>query len=427
MRCSSWVLPAVLVLALVGGLAPTLLADGVVRDGMGAISTGRGATNLGFADNAAIIYDNPAAMTNVAGSGLLELSIDTVVCDLHYTDPDNDVNNIHRGYPAGMVGYIWRDPDSCWAYGIGGFAPAGFGAEFDTTNPHTGPARYMSLGLVAKLLPALAYQVTDRLSIGGTLGVALGHNELEGPFYIQTGPLAGAPTLLDLQATGAAVTGGIGLQYHLTPRTTLGLAYTEETQFDLDGPAQATVITPLGPLESRFDADARLVWPRSLGIGLKHDLTCCHRFGIDVIWYDWSSAFDQLDLVFSNPSNPVVAGLLGPEIRDTFPIGWHDTVSYRFGYEWDANPCLTWRLGYIYHESPVPDDTLNPYLDGVLEHTLSAGLSYRLRRGTLSLAYQYSFGPERQVGDSAIVGDDFSNSTFEAEAHWANISWLIAY
>jgi len=72
--------------------------------------------------------------------------------------------------------------------------------------------------------------VTDRLSIGGNLGLALGHTELEGPFFIQTGPFAGAPTLLSLHTTGAAAAGGFGFQYLLTPQTTIGLGYVEQTR-----------------------------------------------------------------------------------------------------------------------------------------------------------------------------------------------------
>src|SRR5439155_515346 len=267
-------------------ISPVALADGVVRDGVGPISTGRGATNLGFADNAAIILDNPAGMSNVAGTGLLEGGVDTVIPGLHYTDPDNpNVNNILRGFPCGMIGYVSRSYDSPWSYGLGAFAPAGFGAEYRMTNPFTGPALYRSLGMMGKLLPAVSYQWNDRLSIGGSVGVALGHTELEGPFFIQTGPFAGAPTLLNLHNTGAAACGGVGLQYLLTPDTTVGLAYTAPTQFNMDGNARATIITPFGPLTSGFDAHAKLTWPGSLGIGLKHNLCCCQRVGVDVIWY----------------------------------------------------------------------------------------------------------------------------------------------
>jgi long-chain fatty acid transport protein len=402
--------------------------DGVVRDGVGAISTARGGTNLGFADNAAIILDNPAGMSNAPDCGFWELGVDTVICDLHYSDTENDVDNEVKGFPSGMFGLVRHVSDSPWSYGLGVFAPAGFSAEFDMINPHTGPTRQKSLGVLGKVLPGLSCQVTDRLSIGGTLGVGIGHVELEGPFYIQTGPLAGAPTLMDLQATDAAVVGSLGLQYALTPRTTIGVSYTEETRFIFDGTTRATLITPLGPVGSDFDTQIDLVWPRSVGVGLKHELCACQRLGVDVIWYDWSHAFDRLDLRFSNPSNPIVGGLIpGGVLSDSLAMDWEDSVSLRLGYEWDSSDVVTWRLGYVYHDAPVPDATLNPFIDGVLEHAFALGVSRAYEDASLNLAYQYSFGDERRVGDSALVGDDFSNSTFDADAHWVSFSVLVPY
>ena len=81
-------------------------ADGLVRDGVGPISTGRGGTNQGFADNAAIILDNPGAMVNVAGSGLAEFGADTVITDVHYSNPLNNVSSKIRPLPMPVLGYI---------------------------------------------------------------------------------------------------------------------------------------------------------------------------------------------------------------------------------------------------------------------------------------------------------------------------------
>jgi long-subunit fatty acid transport protein len=401
--------------------------DGVVRDGIGAISTARGGTNLGFSDNSAIIIDNPAGMSNVPGCGLTEIGVDTVICDLHYSDPQNDVDNEVKGFPSGTFGYIKHLDGTPWSWGIGVFAPAGFSAEFDMVNPVVGPARYKSLGVLGKVLPGVSYQVNERLSIGAAVGVGIGQVELEGPFFVQTGPLAGAPTLLDLQATDATVVANIGLQYKITPRTTLGIAYTEESRFVFDGSSVATLFTPLGVIGSDFDTQIDLVWPRSLGVGVKHEMANCHRVAADVIWYDWSHAFDRIDLVFTNPSNPVIGALAGPEIRDSFPLRWSDSVSLRLGYEWDSSDVVTWRLGYVYHDSPVPDATLTPFVDGVLEHAVAVGVSRIYSRGILNLAYQYSWHDERTVTDSDIVGGDFDNSTFDADAHWVSFSLLYPF
>jgi hypothetical protein len=63
----------------------------------------------------------------------------------------------------------------------------------------------------------------------------------------------------------------------------------------------------------------------------------------------------------------------------------------------------------------------------VLEHAFALGLSRRYDRCLLNLAYQYSFSPERNVGASALAGGDFTDSTFQAQAHWASASVLIPF
>lgn len=403
---------------------PSLYADGLIRDGIGAVSIGRGGTNLGFADNGTIILDNPAAMTNIAGTHLHDIGIDGVITDLHYADPGNSIDGEFSIFPSGMAGFVHRDPDSRLAVGMGAFAPAGFGARYYMDNPHLGRSLYKSIGALAKVLPGAALQVTDRLSIGGTFGLAISHVELEGPFYTQTGSMKGMPSLFDLQSTGVTTAWGTGLQYHLTPATTVGLAYTSENQFNFDGSARTTMQTPFGPISSEFDSETRLTWPRSVGLGIKHRLCECRRIGFDVYWYNWSDAFDQMDITLSNATNPSVTALAGPDITDQFPMNWKDTYSFRFGYEWESTPGRVWRTGYVYHDSPVPNNTLNPYLDGVLEHALSIGYSRPTKYGRVNLAYQFTWGPTRDVDNSHLAGNDFSDSSFTAAAHWLSISFL---
>jgi hypothetical protein len=81
-------------------------------------------------------------------------------------------------------------------------------------------------------------------------------------------------------------------------------------------------------------------------------------------------------------------------------------------------------MGYVYHRSPVPAATLNPYLDGILEHVVTAGASQRVGASWITFAYQYSWSPTRTVGTSDIVGGDFSNSSLRADAHWFALSVL---
>jgi hypothetical protein len=99
----------------------------------------------------------------------------------------------------------------------------------------------------------------------------------------------------------------------------------------------------------------------------------------------------------------------------------------RLGYEWEPTDLDTWRVGYTYHGSPVPDSTLNPFLDGVLEHGFSVGYSRKMNRAILNLAYQYNFGKQRHVGNSAIIGGLFDNTSLNAQAQFAMVSLLFPF
>lgn len=411
-------------------LTSPMLGDGVIRDGLGAISAGRGSTNIAHADNGAIIADNPAGIANVPGTGLAEVSFDVLFTDIHYSDPQNDVDSADNPVPLAHAALIKKSADGRWAWSLGFFAPAGFGAEYDMEGPAQLPGQrhYESFGAMAKILPGAAYRLSDRLSVGGTLGMAISHIELEAPYFLQSpGPFQGLPTILDLQTTGTALTWSAGLQYQWTGRTTVGLVYQDQTRFRLDGNARVEV-PPITPLpsggQSYFDVDLRKKWPRSVGLGVKHTLCPHRRLSLDVIWFGWSDAFDHFDLTFSDPQDSSIAALVGPTLLERFPLNWRDTVSVRAGYEYALDDCRTLRFGYIYHRNPIPDETLTTYIQATLEHGFSAGYGWKTHGYDVNLAYQFSFGSERNIGTSDIIGGDFSNGRSLTLAHWLFLGFL---
>jgi long-subunit fatty acid transport protein len=171
------------------------------------------------------------------------------------------------------------------------------------------------------------------------------------------------------------------------------------------------------PVNSSFDTRADLVWPQSIGVGIQHILSDRHRVGLDVVWYDWSHAFNRLDMQLSNPSNPLFQAL-APTISDTFPLNWKDSVTVRTGYEFLYTQRDTFRLGYVYNSNTIPTGTLTPYIPALLNHTVSTGYSHAFKKVSFNFAYQYAFGDSRNVGTSQVVGGDFSHSRLDSDAHW---------
>jgi long-subunit fatty acid transport protein len=136
--------------------------------------------------------------------------------------------------------------------------------------------------------------------------------------------------------------------------------------------------------------------------------------------------------VLYDPTNPAVVPILGSvgetlPVKQTFGLDWRNSISLRLGFETDFTDVDTFRCGYAYHPSSSPDASLNPYLDGVLEHAFSLGYSRKVQKVIVNAAYQYNFGPARHIGDSSFVGPLFDNSDFNAQAHFAMLSLLVPF
>ena len=302
--------------------------DGIQLNGVSPRSIGRGGTNLGFADNGGILFDNPAGAVNITSDGLFEVVAGGIITDMHYSEPQNSSMRDINLVPIPQMAFIKRsDENENLAYGFGIFTPAGFMQSWRMNGPYGAAAvPYNSWGSLTKFLPCVAYKVTDQLSIGGSFGLAICHTELEGPYTLQnSGPLTGLPTFMNLHASGAAPIFSLGMQYQVSEATTVGLAYQSESRFHLTGTTDAT-LPVVGPYP--FDTHMNVTWPRTLGLGFRHQIDPVRVFSMDVIWFNWSSAFDDIGITLTDGAHPNV-----PAIHDQFPLRWQDSVSFRFGYE----------------------------------------------------------------------------------------------
>lgn len=387
-------------------------ADGVIMDGVSARPIGRGGTNLAFSDNGSILHDNPASIVTIEGDNMLEAGVTGFITEFRYSDPQNPGASLSEFYALPEFSYIRRSREyEDLAYGVGVFVPAGFGAKWrdlEGPPPIGGEQMYKSFAALGRVLPGVAYQATDRLSIGATLGVAVMIADFEGPYFLQNS-IPGLPTIIDLDAGGAAITWSLGLNYQLTDATTIGVAYQSENRFSARGDTHVTIP---GIGEADYRTRLGVTWPQSVGLGVRHELSCCHIISCDLIWYDWSSAFDSfgIDLYDGTPGFP-------PTLSERFPLNWRDSLSTRVGYEMRLRGARTVRLGYVHHRSPIPSNTMTPYIPAALEHAFSCGYGTQVFGWNTDLAYMYSFGPTVDETQSAFIGGDFDNSTSRDQTH----------
>ena len=281
--------------------------------------------------------------------------------------------------------------------------------------PNGGEQTYKSFGALVKILPGVAYKVNDRLSVGATFGVGISHAELEGPYTLQNaGLLTGLPTRIDLQGTGATPVYSFGLQYKLTEVTTVGVTYQSASKFELEGNAVADVPV-LG--SAQYDAHVDITWPQTLGFGVRHELDPCNIVSADLVWFDWSGSFDNFGIQLTDADRA-----LFPDIDETLPLDWRDTISVKLGYERLLDAQRTVRAGYVYHRNPVPTSTMTPYIQGIFEHALSVGYGFHWREWELDASYMFLFSPEFVVGTNDLAGNDFDNATHQAFIHAVGLS-----
>jgi long-subunit fatty acid transport protein len=411
-RVGVWGVTVVATLAI----CQSVVADGVILNGVSAVTIGRGGSNLAFTDNGSILHDNPASMAFLDGQSMLQVGVTALFTEFDYADADNDTRGQHQMYPLPEISYLRRLSDE-WAVGAGIFSPAGFGSIFTLEGPapFTGSQRYASFGSISKLLFGAAYAPSDYLSIGATIGPGLSFVDLEGPYTLQ-GPsgFAGLPTLLDLSVDGVGLVWSAGITLRLTETTTLGAAFQSESRIDASGTADA--VTPVG--STTFQADADIAWPRSAGGGIRQQLGQRHVLAADVIWFDWSDAFDTFDLNLHSSTNPAF-----PDFLEQFPLRWRDTVSTRAGYEYHRDNGHIARVGYTHHKNPIPAGTISPFIPAALEHAFSLGYGWNWKGWQINGAYMFTFGPTVNTQTSDFIGGDFDNSTHRDRTHAASISF----
>ena len=95
-----------------------------------------------------------------------------------------------------------------------------------------------------------------------------------------------------------------------------------------------------------------------------------------------------------------------PQLSSSDRKDWRNTFQLRMGAEYKVlQDNLPVRLGFIYDQSPVPDDTAGPELPDTDRYWLAFGLGYRWKGIQADLAYQLLITAKDQTADTAsLVG-----------------------
>lgn len=408
---------------------PSLYADGIYRDGVGAKSMSMGGADVAWPeDPLSSLSNNPAGLGFLQGNQV-DIGATSSLLTGHYSnraDTDARLSNNFSGLPEGAAGF--RLGGLPVTVGVGFYPESGLladwhyndvpgGADGKTTY---GYQEFKSEIIVLRTAFGFGIQINPQLTIGGSVGLIYNENKLEMPYVFQNQPSLprGFKTLLNLQTAGWGTDGNFGIQYKPNDQLQLGLAYKTQSQIETHGDAYGDAgaqLTNLGlgaaQHQFHYDAEVDNTFPQSVSAGLTWKPQSKWTLSGEIDWVDWS-VFNTLPVKLTNGSNTDINGVVGSSsLGDSIPLDWSDHLVYRAGVEYAINENWSLRAGYIYAKSPVPDSTLTSVTAVIGEHTLTTGVGYHRGAYGVDLAYQYTIPASRTVSESALAGGESSGST----------------
>ena len=281
-----------------------------------------------------------------------------------------------------------------------------------------------------------SWEVSDRLSIGGSVGFLYNRNQLEAPYIIQTQrTLAGAKTRLDLETEGTGWNAQFGVLWKPIPSVKLGASYTLASRLKTNGRAFSDARVQLrnlglGALDGRatFDAEVTNEFPQIASAGLAWQTTPRLLLTGQVDWINWADTFDTLEVRLRHTTNPSYRLLLGgSNLDDDIPLHWRDQWVWRIGAEFALNKEWTLRAGYSYANNPVPGGTLTPLTAAIMEHTVGAGIGWRAGRYGVDLAYQWQLPNTEHIGRSDLRSGEYADSDIAAGVQWIGLTTTVGF
>lgn len=401
-------------------LATTAQAGGFqIRENSAA---GMGTAFAGAASDArdlSIVYNNPAAMTQLQRSGA-EVGVSLITPSSSYrgtgrdalgrpltgaTDRTGDAIPV----PAAFLAYVPEGEN--WRTGFAITAPYGLETDYDAGWIGRYHALHSKLETI-NINFAAAMEIRPGLSIGG--GVSAQRAEATLSNAVDFGAvLAGrrVPGFLPQSADGYAKVNGddwawganLGLLYEPVKGTRVGLSWRSEIKHKLEGdgtfdtPANVRAVLTAGNIAAFAPTSAvtaNVSTPQSVDLGLTQEFGPLGLHAT-VAWTDWSS-FQEIRVRFANPAQP--------DALDE--QHWKDTWFYSLGATYQIDPAWQLRTGIAFDKNPTRDQYRTPRIADGDRTWLSAGLGWQATDNiALDVAYTHIFVDDSPINVATSTGN----------------------
>lgn len=388
-RVQSFVVSVLAGLVCLGGQA---FAGGVSFTEHGAAATGKANAFAGEANDPSAIFYNPAGITQLPGTQVM-VGGSVVYLDSTFrsstTGESSALQDQFALVPDFFVTHRFKAWDERLSIGLGVYTPFGLVVDW----PDNWQGRFDSTNVklrVTMINPIVAFQATKNLSLAA--GIRFADTAAEFERKINVGNGESKLRVHDL--TAHPIGWNVGLLYHVTETTSVGLQFKSEIQAKAKGVADFT--GPASAVFSNTGFQTQLKLPPQLVAGISTKIISRWTINADVEWEGWRTV-GAIPLDFEGST-----ALDNPGTRL-----WHNSYIYRLGTEYAATDRLALRLGYFYDQSPIPDNTFDANIPNSNLHAITGGFGYKWATTTLDVAYLIGFYEKRSVDSSSL--DPFMN------------------
>lgn len=384
-----------------------------------------GGATVGRADDPSAIASNPAGITQLDGLQVLAgFTAIHPVLDIrtgnNWTSSDKDALWIPPHFYA-----TWKVNDR-YSIGLGTYSRFGLGSVFDEN--WTG--RYNSYEAIIESVsinPNVAVKVTDKLS--AAFGVDATYLNFALKKKINLTAIGSSDGDAQLEADGMGYGFNMALHYQPCDYAKLGLSYRSPVTMKVNGDADFTrpadFFLGLAGTKAFTDTSASgtVTLPDSFSFGLA--VYPMEKLSVEVgaVYTLWSK-YDELKI---NYGDNVILTRTGALVNQTTtPKNWSDVWRFNIGLEYAALDWLDLRLGYVYDQSPLNDNTIDYLVPANDRHLFNGGLGFHWDSWTVDLNYTYLMILDRDID----ARNPYPGGTFEvyegeidnADAHMVGLS-----
>jgi long-chain fatty acid transport protein len=386
-----------LTVVLAAGLTTGLFANGLNLNGTGAKSDAMGGAFVGLANDFSAAYWNPAGLAQIAKASFSLYGADIIPAGTWAFAPYGiDACSTPAHYLIPGLGFF-TPLGKKFVVGVYVYAPSGAGAEWDgadLANLTEGQAFIWKSKLgIFTISPSVAYKISDKILLGGTVDINYGMLKMDQPFDL-------GQYSEDLK--GWAVGGTLGLLVKPVKQFSFGVSYkfpfTAKLKGDVTIPMAPLVLGahPVYPVTTDTDTGTRqATWPMWLAGGIAIKPTDKLTITADVQYTNWKK-LQTIPVSFENANWEYWFGADGPFDR-VDELVWKDTFQYRFGAEYWVSNSFALRAGYYLDQNPGPVETQNILLPEFKYNWFTAGFGYQSGKLVIDAAIQYGKGGDISV------------------------------